>query len=428
MKLCQINIGQIKKTLHVSYCYIQDKDNEKMNVIVIDCHPIEDGRIKRHIEYLMSKNINVIHVNFDFYSSGLADKFSCFSHYGEKGIRINYSWGLKKYIHCISGIEILKDTIKALKKMNYNENLSTIIHVHDPYLLPLASKLKKNFAHLPKIVYDRHEVYERSMTSFFRIPIPRIFEILEKKKVSGVITVSDTYKPIVSTFFPKAHITSVPNYPVVGDYDHNVIEDKIKSFNKNTMLNFVYIGSLSTLDRDIDLILKIAESVLNHHNNTKFILGGRGGNDEIENRIIDFQKKHNNKFVYLGEVSREKVIEINMNAQLGFLLIDPDTTYWVKTSPNKIFEYLICGIVPIIRADIEQNTIINDCSLIFDRHDPESKIIKSILDLIDDPKKMKKMMEKAMFGSNHFTFDYIAHRYIEIYGKLNLDLHKKIIV
>ena len=133
---------------------------------------------------------------------------------------------------------------------------------------------------------------------------------------------------------------------------------------------------------------------------------------------MTLSKKYNNRFQFLGYVPWEKTIELTQKAHIGFFLLRPDTSYWVTASPNKVFEYLMCGVVPIIRADVDHADMLEKCSLTFSRSEDDKVIIKAVLDLLDNPGRLKEFMEKAKELSVNYTWESVAGRYIELYNTL----------
>jgi hypothetical protein len=135
-----------------------------MNVLLLESHRKEDGRIERHIKYLLNNNINVYHLHYNLFDEPLMP--GPFSYCGEKGFRINFDSNLRGKFRSVHYLiyslrhKIAQDGIKCLESLNINLNDPMIIHVHDPILLPLASNLIKRRFNNSKIVYDRHEVFE----------------------------------------------------------------------------------------------------------------------------------------------------------------------------------------------------------------------------------------------------------------------------
>ena len=58
-----------------------------MDIVILDAHPEEDGRIKRHVKYLLDQGLGVYRINYNYRDESA--KPGVFSQLGEKGIRIN---------------------------------------------------------------------------------------------------------------------------------------------------------------------------------------------------------------------------------------------------------------------------------------------------------------------------------------------------
>ena len=132
-------------------------------------------------------------------------------------------------------------------------------------------------------------------------------------------------------------------------------------------------------------------------------------------KLHDYSLKFPDRFQYNGAIPPKEKIAITEKAHIGFFLIRPHSHYWVKASPNKVFEYLICGVVPVIRADIDYLQEIDRSSLSFSREATEDEILSRTLQLIEDPKKILNLMKHARDASKNFTWESVACRYIEFY-------------
>lgn len=403
--------------------------DRKMQIIVLDKHPINDGRLERHMKFLYSHNYKIFHIHFNRSDHSLSP--GIFSQFGERGYRINnetgYNWikDNPTYFNLFCFTPLIERIVKkVIQSLEIDTSIPTIFHVHDPALLNLAVMLKKNSFSEAKIVYDRHEVYETKNTICgVKLPlIARLYEIRARNHIDGVVSVSEEHNKSIHQLFPKVMITTVPNFPSKSDYNYEKIVKKINNFKKGMDINFVYVGSLSNkYDRDIDLILEIAERILYNYPNANFFIGGTCNDLKLKNRFVRLKSEFAERFEYMGKITRENTVYITEKAHIGFLLIRPDTTYWIRTSPNKTYEYLICGTIPIIRADVDHAHDFANCSLLFSRETPKEDIIKAVLDLVGDPIKIKNLMEKALVLSNKFTFESIGKNYTDIYESL-LDL------
>jgi glycosyltransferase involved in cell wall biosynthesis len=393
-----------------------------VDVIVIDKHPEKDGRITRHVKYLINEGLTVYRVHYNLIDPLIEG--GKFSEFGEKGSRINIFRFKGKFrtlyflIYCFRH-KIAEDCYSALNNLNFDSSHFIVIHIHDPHLLPLARMLIRDNRIKAKIVYDRHELYEK-FDPFFGIHIHHIIEKLFKGSISGVVTVSERHNSMTQKVFPNASIIAVPNYPLTSAYNSNLIFEKIQSFNPHSRINMVYIGSLNNLvDRDIDLLLKIGDRILTSLSNVTFFIGGMYNLDSrCRKKIEDLSKKFRERFLFLGPVPSQKTIELTQVAHIGFFLLRPETPYWVMFSPNKVYEYLICGTIPIIRADIDHAEVISNCGLLFNRYDSDDFIINSIMNLVKNPEGMRESMKQARELSVHYTWESVACRYIDLYNAL----------
>jgi len=315
------------------------------------------------------------------------------------------------------------DIQNVLRDFGLNYDNATIIHVHDPFLLPVAAKLKKKFK-TAKIVYDRHEAYEifdskNNLPNRIQINSSRILERLSQNKIDGIVIVSDEFQNICRSFFPDAILTVIPNFPEIDDYCDSTINSKIQIYNEDSNVNLIYFGSLgNNFDRDINLLLNIAEKVLNQYPKTRFFLGGQTKDSELLDKLKLLSQTYPTQFYFSGYTLRDDVAEITQKAHIGFFLIRPETSYWVKSSPNKIYEYLACGVVPVIRADCEGSSELSTCSLLFDRNASNNEIILEVMRLIGDPNRLKTMMRDAFELRYKYSYESVKSRYLTLYREL----------
>lgn len=394
-----------------------------MQILILDKHPTNDARINRHIHLLMEKGNEVFRQNFNHSDREKEIPYS--SLFGEKGKKIMISRTKNALLNSLIlnfsflSKTLLRRSIDALNDIGINKDIPLIIHVHDPALLVIAVKLKKYELKKAKIVYDRHEVYEKCWT-FFGIPlpqIPRLYEIFTKNSIDAIVSISSEYNDSIRKSFPISEITVVQNYPDLTNYNYGIINNKIQSFDEKSKINMVYIGSLDNkYDRDIDFLLMIADFVLTRYENVFFYIGGHCQDANLKVKILNLSEKFGNRFRYLGFIPRDEVIRICESSHIGFFLLKPDSTYWVKCSPNKVFEYFNCGVIPIIRAEIDEVSELNECSLYFSRNMDQSKIIEVIGKLIENPKRMKKMMEFSRQAGLKFSFSEIGNNYLDLYN------------
>lgn len=393
-----------------------------INVIVLHTHPIEDGRIKRHIQYLLDKNITLFHIHVNLSEPSLRQ--GTFPYLNKTAYRINLIGSrstisnlLYIYPHLFRN-SFFSNILQGLETLNFTPDFPTIIHVHDPTLLMVAKRLRKYLSNETKIVYDRHELFEK-MHNQLGFGFYQVFEITSKKSVSGLVLVAEGHASSAKKLFPNAIMATIPNYPSEHDYTNLQIQKKLEPSNLQKEIQFVYVGSLRTdLDRDIDLLLDIAETLLGRYNHTSFYIAGHCYDVILRERLFSLVHLYPERFHYLGFIERKKAIEITQEAHFGFFLIRPDSHYWVKCSPNKVFEYLKCGVIPIIRADVENADQFAEASLIFSRNSSYDEIIEEIIKVIENPAKLVELIQNGQHLSTKFTWETVATRYLDLYGKL----------
>lgn len=392
-----------------------------MQIAILDLHPIEDSRIIRHIDYLNKLNLKIIRINIDKYQrlNHLVETNTHKLTLYQVGCSYSHSNKIDMILFIINRLFINFDIYISLnKKMNNMYSVPTIFHVHDPILLPLVIKLSSLFR-TKWIVYDRHEVFEsrKNFYSYIYLPkIARIAEILTSTQIDGVVTVLEEYRNVVQEYFPHSQIAVVPNLPVLEDYDDTAIQSKIEKITPSTTIQFVYFGSLFwNRDRDIGLILDIAEHLLSKHYNVRFIVGGKTSDEKLLSEFARLNQAYPNNFIYAGYLPRQKVIEYTQDAHFGFFLMRPDSDYWVKCSPNKVFEYLRCGVIPVLRADVAFKEEFDNRSLWFERDDSREYIINTIESILSDTKRIQEMMQHAFQLSAQYSFNSVADEYLALY-------------
>jgi hypothetical protein len=244
----------------------------------------------------------------------------------------------------------------------------------------------------------------------------RLFEQIAQNSVSGVVVVSERHREAITRLFPGAEVVTVPNYPLREFFDEKPIHDKIASFSPSTPITCIYIGSLRQyLDRDIRFLLVLADTVLTEIPTARFSVGGPCDDAGILQTMIALQEKFQNRFAYIGPVPYNDLIRKTEEAHIGFYFVKPDSDYWVPCSPNKMYEYLVCGVIPVIRADCDNRDEMRSCGLFFDRTTSEKEISDSLIALIKNPEEMKTKMALCLEVGSRFSYENAGPRYGLLY-------------
>lgn len=280
-----------------------------------------------------------------------------------------------------------------------------IYHFHDPELIPIGLKLKKNGK---KVIYDIHEDVPRAIESkawikpFLRKTIARVFEIYEDyaaKRFDALITAT----PFISERFKRINTNTynINNYPIL---DELVSVDNKVSLNKEYV---GYVGGLSKI-RGINQIVDAAKETL-------YKVAFVGPVDEYLR-----QKVENSRNVeYFGVLNREEVRDFLANCSAGLVTFLPEPNH-INAQPNKMFEYMSAEI-PVISSDFKLwKDIIesNKCGICVNPTNPKeiSDAINWIYNHPEEAIKMGKNGRQAV--EQKYNWQAEEKKLIKLYQKL----------
>jgi len=390
--------------------------------VVVDAHSLNDNRISKHISSIRDK-YSVLRINFNFYPNvETTDRAVVIDRARFENPYLN---GLLFAMKTSLGVGV-RDIEKRLREEFVEEGDEIILHVHDPYLLGMAVKLSKRFPG-SVIVFDRHEYFE-TWKNQFGISVPGLFERWYGKRVAEVIFVSRDFSNIPKVFSGKK-VSVVPNYPVSGSFEREAVLNKIRGMDANDAIEAVYFGVLNLdFDRDMRSMFEIMRSIMEKDDNVRFTVAGRIFDQEIRSIMDALMKDFEGRMQYLGEIPYKDVVHRTQRAHLGFFLLRPESPMWSEerpVSPNKVYEYLLSGTVPIVRATLDDRLAIEKCSLTFDKGSNLENIRDGILDLIGDRERMKRMMLECYETGLNFTWEEVSVRYLECYVRLFESMYQK---
>lgn len=389
-----------------------------MKLLLLDRHPYFDARLERHMGSLVKHDIETLRIRVSRCedSNNLVDM----SNEAVKTVSLKPILNSHGVFHqTIQNLIYLLPSLffhhYSLKNFIPNES-EMVIHVHDPELIGIANKIKRKRGPNCKIVYDRHEVFEEAGGLYGKIA--RLHEIRNAKNIDAVIGVSTHHELSNRGLFSNAIVNTVPNYPVWSDYDHGKILEKIDSFDFDTPILLTYVGSLNQdYDRDILFTLDVMEYVLEQCSRTIARVAGRSPNETVSERFRFLENKYGDRFRYLGFISREDSRILTERSHVGFFILKTDSKYYVKSSPNKFFEYLITGNVAVVRADLDFNAS-GSAALLFNKGDSQESVIQSLIDLVNDPDSMRLLMINAREEGSKRTYESVEGVYLDVYKKL----------
>ena len=236
------------------------------------------------------------------------------------------------------------------KKLAYKKAMdlkADIYHFHDPELLGLGIKLKKQGT---CVIYDSHEDVPRQILAkewiprFMRQIISKIFELYENrcvKKYDAIIVptphIKDRFKHLNNS------VWEVCNFPSVEEINYS-------GENYSNCNPACYIGDLSN-NRGIKQIAEATNKA-----GLELNLCGKFHSMGLEQEILE---EYNN-VKYLGFLGRSEISEILNNSSMGFVTL-LNTPNDAMSYPIKLFEYMAAGIpvissnFPVYKEIVEEN-------------------------------------------------------------------------
>ena len=236
-----------------------------------------------------------------------------------------------------------------------------IVHAHDVHALPLGYVMAKLTGE--KLIYDSHELWSQAHHN------PRAKIILDSakwierfigKRTDGVITVSDSIARYLKTYFAHDHIWVIRNIPTYMRTDQ-CAEDSRASIRaswqaEEGQLVVMYQGVIKR-ERGVFVIAEAIKSLANH--NILMVFLGSGSDRADLQAYVEAQNISH--LVRFQEAVQQDVLACyTKSADLGVHAIQNSCLNHDYCLPNKLFEYIKCGL-PVVVTDLtEMRAFVHD--------------------------------------------------------------------
>lgn len=254
-----------------------------------------------------------------------------------------------------------------------------IVHFHDPELIFLGVILKlKGF----RVIFDIHESTHLQILQ--KSYIPRIFkkslsyvyfkiERFFSKKFDALIAAT----PFINKSFNGVNnnIETINNYPLLDDL---LFTSKAKTISNE----IIYFGGINKIRGIIPIINAIEGTTF------KLNLIGDFLEKNLKSEIEKLPGWKN--VIYHGFCGRKKINEIISRSSIGIVTF-LDAPNHINAQPNKLFEYMSCGL-PIVGSNFPLwKEIIEgkDCGICVDPSD-KWEIQSAIKKILSDPNQISK--------------------------------------
>lgn len=292
-----------------------------------------------------------------------------------------------------------------------------VYHFHDPDLLIFMVFLRMRGK---KVVYDIHENYvvrfrNRGLPVFMEnllMKMWRKYECWAIKRLDGVVSVTKS----IYRFFEHCARDHVVISNMVDIDRLSGLE--VSDFDKKE--NIVYVSGSNSPDRNVHNLIKAVPSILKKHEELKFVIAGfyRDGYRERLERLIKDLKIE--KAVTLeGALPWIKNFERTNKAVLGCVFWKRNENYSV-TIPNRLFEYMFCGLAVLADDTEEVRHIIDstNCGEFCNSDNPDS-IAEAIVDIFNDENMLRQYSENARKGVlEKFNFNTQLENLTAFYSRI----------
>ena len=301
--------------------------NEKIILIIFLGDFYKDARCINMVEALLGNNNKIYIIN-----SGSSDSYKKQLLYNI--ILPSSSNGLKKIIAFNRKAKII------IKQINPH-----IIIAADLFSLPAACSQSRC-----RIIYDSREIYSQ-LPSPKRQKIKQIFwSLFENRyiyRTKHIFVTASSDMEFLKNKYGNLKISVLKNYPSISMKKNCKKHLKNITGIKKDRRIFLYQGVLQ-YGRGIKTMI----TLLKYFDNADAVIIGDG---DYKQELINFTNASDliDRVYFINAVPYHELFKYTCGADIGFSLIRPIAISYINALPNKIFEYILCGI-PVITSNLPE--------------------------------------------------------------------------
>jgi len=361
----------------------------RRRVAVLSIHPLYDTRVSNHLAALVDQNCAVTYINWSHTQPIPSLPQLKKVHLVHRDASPAFGVSVPRYVEALRWF-----TEQAAAPH------ADIYHIHDLFLLPVAVRLPG------KVVFDIHENYKAFGGRV------RWFATAAYRCLARFI---DGY---VSTCPANLPETTTPSVIIPNCQSRSAFDAAPKAIHPG--INVVYFGSLSPVDRDVTLMLDVAEHCLTNHPAVRFAFGGPT-DATTDRRLTTLAATHGDRFRWLGEMSRDAVVTETVAADVGLIFVQPTSPNLAGGSWNKIYEYLTVGtaILATDGFDIASEVRTSGAGILFPPAALACEVIAALSELLDSPARLAAMKAASARLGQAYAWEAVRDRYKDLYDHIS---------
>lgn len=270
----------------------------------------------------------------------------------------------------------------------------------------LASKFQRNV-----LVFDSHELFTEVPELVNRPLIRSAWHLKEKLLLPHLKFGYTVSKPIQDYFKTKYN----KEFELIRNVGYFREEPCFKGFEGELVI--IYQGAVN-LGRGLELMLEALKQL----DNIKLWIVGQGDvYDRLKKLSVDFGVE--NKVVFFGRISIDKLHNITSQAHIGISLEEDLGLNYRYALPNKLFDY-IQSRVPIIVSDLpEMRALVEDykIGLVLKTRTPEA-LAKIIQELVSDPVYLDFLSNNLELSARDLCWQREEEKVIKLYRNASAQL------
>jgi len=303
---------------------------------------------------------------------------------------------LKKYSFPIS--YYLKFSIILSFRLLFTK--ADLVLAEDVYTLPFAvlfSKFKKF-----RIFYDSREIYGNLAGLKKRKNVQALWKWIEKiciKRVNIIMTTGEMDSEFIEKEYNLTGTVVIRNLPFPIEVKESF--DFRKHFNLDKDKKILLYQGVILHGRGFSIIF----DVINSLKNCVLIILGDGEYKEYYQALA--QKKNiEEKVFFFGKVEQSELLKYTSGADIGLAIIENLSLSYYFALPNKMFEYIYCG-VPVLASNFPQMKSIIDKYKVGIYVDPENveEIINQLNNLLENNELRNKLKENCKTASGELNWN-----------------------